>query len=65
MDDFLSIVSLIFKGSWRLLTGVTIPGTDMSFAVVLCGAALVTFGFRVLRVILSVSFGGSLNSKKE
>lgn len=56
MNDILAVAGLFLGGAWELLTSVNFPGTNMSFAVILCGSVLVVFGLKVLRVILSASF---------
>ena len=55
MENVLAVVQLLLGGAWNLLTSINVPGTEMSFAVILCGSALVLFGLKVLRLVLSTN----------
>jgi hypothetical protein len=56
MENIMAVAGLFLGGAWELLTSVNFPGTNMSFAMILCGSVLVVFGLKVLRVILGSGF---------
>ena len=64
MENLIAIAGLLLSGTWKFFTSINFPGTSMSFAVIICGAALVAFSIRLIKIILSAS-GGSLKSEKE
>ena len=56
MNDVLQLIGAILEGGWRMLTETDIPGLDFSFAALLVGLFMVSFGFRVLSFVLGWRF---------
>ena len=59
MSDLFVGMQGIMKGAWSMLTGVTIPGTGITFAMLFLGLAFIDVGILILSLILGVGFGGS------
>lgn len=50
--DFLTVAECLFSNTWRLLTGVDIPGLGVSAAAVLVGTFLIFFSIGIIRRLM-------------
>lgn len=57
-SNLFDVVSTWLEKTWKLLCSVDIPGTNISVAAVMLGAALVVFGLR----LIGKMFGFSVES---
>lgn len=57
MSDLLSGITSLLEHGWKFFTQTTVPGTDISFAVLTIGLALVSVAFRFLSIMLGHSIG--------
>lgn len=58
METVFQVAGVFLSSSWDVLTGVTVPGLGVSFAVLLVGLFLIGLSLRILSFILGVSFDG-------
>lgn len=57
MSDLLSSIELVLKNSWKFFTQTDVPGTDISFATMAIGLALIPICFRFLSIMLGHNIG--------
>lgn len=50
-------VKAIMTNSWKFLVATDVPGTGISFGVVMIGLALIPIGFGFLSMVLDCSLG--------
>lgn len=50
-------VKAILTNSWKFLVSTDVPGTGISFGVVMIGLALIPIGFGFLSMVLGCSLG--------
>lgn len=52
--DLLTAVRWLLSSGWRLLTGITVPGTNIHFAALFVGLFLARLGLRLLFMVLGI-----------
>ena len=57
MSDLMQAIKAILTNSWKFLTSIDIPGTDISFGVAMIGLALIPIGFGFLSLVLGCTLG--------
>ena len=57
MSDLLSSIEMVLKNGWKFFTQTDVPGTNISFAVLAVGLALVPVCFRFLSIMMGHSIG--------
>lgn len=55
--DLMTAISGFLSNSWRVFTETTIPGTNITFAVLALGLALVPVGFQFLSIMTGHNIG--------
>lgn len=56
-NDLMIGISSFLTNSWRFFTDTTIPGTNITFAVLALGLALVPVGFQFLSIMTGHNIG--------
>lgn len=56
-NDLLTAVTSFLSGAWHFFTDVTIPGTNITFAVMALGLAIVPIGFQFLSLMAGHNIG--------
>lgn len=54
MEDLLACVETLVSCSWNFLTGVNVPGLEISFAALFVGLFLASLGLRLLFMLLGI-----------
>ena len=57
MTDLMNSIEMLLKNGWKFFTQTDIPGTDISFATLAIGLALIPVCFRFLSIMLGHSIG--------
>lgn len=58
-EDLKIAISGFLSNAWRIFSEIKIPGTEISFAVLFIGLALIPIGFQLLSIALGHSIGES------
>jgi len=57
MDSpFMQTVKALFEWSWKLLTTVKFPGTEVTVGAILMGAFVVVLGLRIVSFVMNIGF---------
>ena len=60
MDSpFMEAVKGLFEWSWKLLTAVKFPGTEITIGAILIGAFVVVLGLRIVGFVMNIGFSSS------
>ena len=57
MNDLMNSIEMLLKNGWKFFTQTDIPGTDISFATLAIGLALIPVCFRFLSIMLGHNIG--------
>lgn len=58
-EDLKIAISGFLSNAWRIFSEIKIPGTEISFAVLFIGLALIPIGFQLLSIALGHNVGES------
>lgn len=56
-DNLMSAISGFLSNAWSFFTETNIPGTEISFAVLFIGLALIPIGFQFLSIMVGHNIG--------
>lgn len=56
-SELLEAIAWLLNSGWRLLTGIMVPGINISFASLFVGLFLAGLGLRFFGMILGISIG--------
>ena len=62
MNDLLELCTWFLSSAWGFFTGVTIPGTQVTLAVVSAGLLLISVAFHLLSLVICFRVGGTGDS---
>lgn len=62
MNDLLDLCIWFLSSAWGFFTGITIPGTQVTLAVVSVGVLLISVAFHLLSLVIGFSVGGTGDS---
>ena len=57
MNDLMNSIEMLLKNGWKFFAQTDIPGTDISFATLTVGLALIPVCFRFLSIMLGHNIG--------
>ena len=57
MNGLMNSIEMLLKNGWKFFTQTDIPGTDISFATLAIGLALIPVCFRFLSIMLGHNIG--------
>lgn len=57
MSNLLSSISMVLENGWKFFTQTDVPGTNLSFATLTVGLALIPVCFRFLSIMLGHNIG--------
>lgn len=62
MNELLELCIWFLSSAWGFFTGVTIPGTEVTLAVVSTGLLLISIAFHLLSLVLGFHVGAPSDS---